>query len=115
MWIPTPQQAWTMPAGAIVLEVATTRMRLSEGFTRLTPAVLIVVFSGASFALATLVIRSPGLSVVCALWPGAGRVLTACVGLLWLEEPATAPKLVGIGLTLIGVMGLHASIRGLPA
>ena len=116
MWIPTLQQAWTVLAGAIVLEVAgTTCMRLSEGFTRLTPSVLIFVFYAASFALNTLVIRTLGLSVVYAVWSGVGTVLTAVIGFLWFKEPATALKLVSIGLIVIGVMGLHASLRGVPA
>ena len=91
MWIPTLNQAWAVLAGAIVLEVAgTTCMRLSEGFTRLTPSVLIFVFYVASFALNTLVIRTLGLSVVYAVWSGVGTVLTALIGFLWFREPATA-------------------------
>ena len=105
-------QAWAVLAGAIVLEVAgTTCMRLSEGFTRLTPSVLIFVFYVASFALNTLVIRTLGLSVVYAVWSGVGTVLTALIGFFWFREPATALKLASIGLIVIGVMGLHASTR----
>ncbi|RVT50890.1 DMT family transporter [Rubrivivax albus] len=112
MWIPTVSQAWAVLSVAIVLEVAgTTCMRLSEGFTRLTPSVLIFVFYAASFALNTLVIRTLGLSVVYAVWSGVGTVLTALIGLFWFREPATALKLASIGLIVIGVMGLHASTR----
>ena len=47
-------QAWGVLAMAIMLEVAgTTCMRLSEGFSKLTPSVLIFVFYAASFALNT--------------------------------------------------------------
>lgn len=108
----TLPQAWAVLAGAIVLEVAgTTCMRLSEGFTRLTPSVLIFVFYAFSFALNTLVIRTLGLSVVYAVWSGVGTVLTAMIGFLYFKEPATALKLVSIGLIVIGVMGLHAATR----
>lgn len=112
MWIPTVSQAWAVLSLAIVLEVAgTTCMRLSEGFTRLTPSVLIFVFYAASFALNTMVIRTLGLSVVYGVWSGVGTVLTALIGFLWFREPATAVKLASIGLIVIGVMGLHASSR----
>ncbi len=105
-------QAWIVLAAAIVLEVAgTTSMRLSEGFTRLTPSVLIFVFYAASFALNTLVIRTLGLSVVYAVWSGVGTVLTALIGFLYFKEPATALKLISIGLIVIGVFGLHAASR----
>jgi len=105
-------QAWIVLAAAIVLEVAgTTSMRLSEGFTRLTPSVLIFVFYAASFALNTLVIRTLGLSVVYAVWSGVGTVLTALIGFFYFKEPATALKLISIGLIVIGVFGLHAASR----
>jgi small multidrug resistance pump len=105
-------QAWIVLAAAIVLEVAgTTSMRLSEGFTRLTPSVLIFVFYAASFALNTMVIRTLGLSVVYAVWSGVGTVLTALIGFLYFKEPATALKLISIGLIVIGVFGLHAASR----
>ena len=103
-------QAWAVLSAAILLEVAgTTCMRLSEGFSRLTPSVLIFVFYAGSFALNTLVIRTLGLSVVYAVWSGVGTVLTAAIGIWYFKEPATAMKLACIGLIVIGVLGLHAA------
>ena len=115
MFSPTYTQAWIILAAAILFEVAgTTSMRLSEGFTRLTPSVLIFVFYAVSFALNTLVIRVLGLSVVYAVWSGVGTVLTAAIGITYFKEPATAIKLASIGLIVIGVLGLHAGSR-MPA
>ncbi len=108
----TVAQAWTVLSGAILLEVAgTTCMRLSEGFTRLTPSVLIFVFYAMSFALNTMVIRVLGLSVVYGVWSGVGTVLTALIGIYYFKEPSTAIKMVSIGLIIIGVMGLHSASR----
>jgi small multidrug resistance pump len=105
-------QAWAVLSVAILMEVAgTTSMRLSEGFSRLTPSVLIFVFYGASFALNTLVIRVLGLSVVYGVWSGVGTVLTALIGIYYFKEPVTAIKMVSIGLIVIGVMGLHSASR----
>jgi small multidrug resistance pump len=105
-------QAWAVLSVAIVLEVAgTTSMRLSEGFTRLTPSVLIFVFYAGSFALNTLVIRVLGLSVVYGVWSGVGTVLTALIGVYYFKEPMTAVKMASIGLIVIGVMGLHSASR----
>lgn len=105
-------QAWSILAAAILLEVAgTTCMRLSEGFSRLTPSVLIFVFYAGSFVLNTLIIRTLGLSVVYAVWSGVGTVLTAAIGFLYFKEPATAMKMACIGLIVIGVLGLHAASR----
>ncbi len=108
----THAQAWFVLSGAILFEVAgTTCMRLSEGFTRLTPSVLIFVFYAMSFALNTVVTRVLGLSVVYAVWSGVGTVLTALIGIYYFKEPATAVKLVSIGLIVIGVIGLHTASR----
>ncbi len=111
----TQAQAWAVLSGAVLFEIAgTTCMRLSKGFTRLTPSVLIFVFYAVSFALntlVTLVTRVLGLSVVYAVWSGVGAVLTAMIGIYYFKEPATAAKLVCIGLIVTGVIGLHATSR----
>jgi small multidrug resistance pump len=105
-------QAWGILSVAILFEVAgTTCMRLSEGFSRFTPSVLIFVFYAFSFALNTIVIRTLGLSVVYAVWSGVGTVLTAAIGYLYFKEPATAMKLASAGLIVIGVIGLHSASR----
>ena len=70
---PTFAQAWSLLSLAIVFEICgTVCMRLSDGFSRLTPSVLIFVFYAMSFALNTLVVRVLGLSVVYAVWSGVG-------------------------------------------
>lgn len=108
----TLSQAWAVLAIAIVMEVCgTTSMRLAEGFTRLTPAMMMVVFYGISFTLNTMVIRVLGLSVTYGVWSGVGTVLTALIGVYYFKEPATAVKMVSIGLIVIGVMGLHSASR----
>lgn len=108
----TVGEAWWVLAVAILLEVAgTTCMRLSEGFSRWVPSVLIFVFYAISFSLNTLIMGRLGLSVVYAVWSGAGTVLTALIGYLYFKEPATALKLASAGLIVVGVFGLHASSR----
>lgn len=108
----TISQAWVVLAIAILMEVGgTTSMRLAEGFTRLTPSLMMVVFYAFSFALNTMVIRVLGLSVTYGVWSGAGTVLTAAIGIFYFKEPATAIKMVSIGLIVIGVMGLHSASR----
>ena len=105
-------QAWLVLGVAILFEVAgTTSMRLSEGFTRLTPSVLIFVFYLVSFALNTMVIRVLGLSVVYAVWSGVGTVLTALIGYLYFKEPASAILVASTALIVLGVVGLHGASR----
>jgi small multidrug resistance pump len=117
-WVPqlNVPQAWSVLALAIAFEVAgTTCMRLAEGFTRLTPSLLIFVFYAVSFTLNVLVIRVLGLSVVYAVWCGVGTLLTALIGWFWFKEPMTVVRMVSAGLIVIGVFGMYASNRVAPA
>jgi small multidrug resistance pump len=99
-------------SGAIVLEVAgTVSMRLSDGFTRPAPGLLMLLFYAGAFVLNTHVVRVLGLSVTYAVWSGVGTVLTAAIGIAYFKEPATALKMASIGLIVMGVMGLHAASR----
>lgn len=105
----TVPQAWGVLSLAIVFEVAgTTCMRLCEGFTRLAPSLLLFTFYAVSFALNTMVVRTLGLSVVYAVWSGAGTLITAMIGYWYFKEPATALKMASAGLIVIGVFGLYA-------
>jgi len=109
---PSFAQAWWLLGVAILFEISgTVCMRLSEGFTRITPSLLLFVFYAISFGINTFVIKVLGLSVVYAVWSGVGTVLTAAIGIWYFKEPATALKLASIGLVVIGVMGVHASTR----
>ena len=105
-------QAWWLLALAILLEVGgTTCMRLSDGFSRRTPPVLIFVFYAGAFSLNVMVIRVLRLSVTHAVWSGVGTLATAAIGILWFQEPATALKLASAGLIILGVVGMHLASR----
>jgi small multidrug resistance pump len=109
---PTFAQAWWLLSVAILFEICgTVCMRLSDGFTRVTPSLMLFLFYAVSFGLNTFVIKVLGLSVVYAVWSGVGTAITAAIGIWYFKEPATAMKLASIGLVVIGVMGVHASSR----
>lgn len=111
-WMPTIAQSWALLSVAIALEVCgTVCLRLSEGFTRITPSVLIFVFYGFSFAVNSFVVRTLGLSIVYAVWSGVGTVAIALIGFGYFKEPVTTLKLISISLIVIGVIGLHTSTR----
>lgn len=104
------QQAWLCLGGAILFEVAgTTCMKLSRGFTELTPSILMFVLYACAFGLNTIATKTIELSVAYAIWSGVGTALTAAIGIFYFREPATTVKLVSLGLIVIGVMGLHSA------
>ena len=99
-------------AAAIVLEIGgTTALKLSDGFTRIGPAGVVVVCYGASFALLSLALRGIELSIAYALWSGVGTAAVAAIGIVWFGESAAAGKLLSLALIVIGVAGLHLAGR----
>jgi len=101
---------WLYLVLAILLEVSgTTCMKLSEGFTRMVPSILLVVFYTLSFGMLTLALKRIDVSIAYAIWSGVGTALIASIGVLWFREPATAMKLISLGLIIMGVVGLNLS------
>lgn len=99
---------WLMLVGAILFEVAgTTCMKLSEGFTRPLPSVLIFVFYGVAFTLLTLALKKIDVSVAYAVWSAIGTAVIAGIGIVWFEEPLTALKVASLLLIIAGVVGLN--------
>ena len=101
---------WFYLAMAIVMEVAgTTCMKLSEGFTRLTPSVLVFVLYMVSFSLMILALKKMELGVVYAIWSGVGTALIALIGILWFQESVSLLKIASILFIVLGVVGLRLS------
>jgi small multidrug resistance pump len=100
---------WLCLAGAILLEIAgTTSMKLSHGFTRALPSVLLFAFYGLSFALMTVAVKRIDMSVSYAIWSGVGTALITLIGVLWFRESLTAVQVGSIVLIIVGVVGLRA-------
>ncbi|WP_224387661.1 multidrug efflux SMR transporter [Pseudonocardia sp. ICBG1293] len=96
-------------AGAIVLEVlATINLRLSEGFSRLAPSVLVVVGYLGAFGLLSQVLKA-GVPVGLAygIWAAAGVALVAIVGAVFLGDTQTPVQYGGIALVIAGVLALE--------
>ena len=101
---------WLYLALAILLEVSgTTCMKLSQGFTKLVPSILLFVFYTLSMGMLTLALKRIDVSVAYAVWSGVGTALIATIGVLWFKEPVTALKLISLGLIIVGVVGLNLS------
>ena len=81
-------------------------MKLSNGLTRPGPAAAMVVMYLASVVFLALATRKLDVGVGYAIWAGAGAVLIALAGILYFKEPASAVKLVSIGLIVAGIAGL---------
>jgi small multidrug resistance pump len=93
---------------AILFEVAgTTALKLSEGFTKLWPSILMVVFYAATFGLLSLTLKKVDIGVAYAIWAAVGTALIALIGVIWFNEPLTFLKLAALGFIIIGVVMLN--------
>jgi small multidrug resistance pump len=100
---------WLFLAGAIVSEViATTALKLSVGFTRLVPSIVVVIGYVAAFALLSQALtRGMGIGVAYAVWAAVGVALVALIGVAFLGEHMTAVQVGGIALVIAGVVALE--------
>jgi small multidrug resistance pump len=99
---------WILLIVAIVLEVAgTTNMKLSEGFSKLVPSVLVLFFYALSIIALTFAVNRLDVSVAYAVWSGMGTALVAVIGLWYFQESLTSVKVVALGLIVVGVVMLH--------
>ncbi len=89
---------------AIVAEViATSTLKATEQFSRPLPTIVVVVGYGLAFFLLSIVVKTLPVGVVYAIWSGAGIVLVAIVGYVWLKQNLDLAAIVGIALILLGV------------
>ncbi len=102
--------SWLQLGVSIVMEVAgTTALKMSDGFSRLVPSLLVVLFYGLSFFLFALALKRIDLGVAYAIWAGLGTALVATIGIVWFGEAVTLIKLMSIVLIITGVVGLNLS------
>lgn len=96
---------WIYILLAIFLEVvATSCMKLSEGFSKILPSILMFVCYGICFTILTLALKKIELGVVYAVWSGLGTVLITAIGIFWLNESASPGKIGAILLIIVGVV-----------
>ncbi len=99
---------WILLVMAIVLEVVgTTNMKLSEGFSKPMPSVLVLFFYALSIVALTFAGNRLDVSVAYAVWSGMGTALVAMIGIWFFQESLTTMKLIALGLIIVGVAMLH--------
>ena len=95
--------------GAILAEVTgTIALRLSAGFSKLWPAVVVVLGYGFSFyALAQTLARGMPVGVAYGIWAALGVTLIAVISAVFLGESLTWVQVGGIALVIAGVLALE--------
>jgi small multidrug resistance pump len=103
--------SWLYLCLAIVFEVAgTTSMKLSEGFTKLLPSILLIFFYLNSLVFLTLALKTIEISVAYAIWSGIGILIISIIGVYYFNESLSLVKIIAICLIIIGVVTLNFTV-----
>ncbi|MGL6234878.1 MAG: DMT family transporter [Segniliparus sp.] len=96
---------WAYLGIAILCEVvATASLKQVEGLKHLVPLVLVVAGYTAAFYFLSLTLKEIPVGVAYAIWSAAGTVLIALIGWFWFGQRLSTTTLLGLGLTVAGVV-----------
>lgn len=100
--------AWAVLVVAGLFEAAwAVGLEYSDGFTKPVPSAATVVALVISMGLLAWAIRELPVGTAYAVWTGIGAVLVTLLGIVLFDEPASAIRMVFIGLIVTGIVGLH--------
>jgi len=99
--------AWVLLMVAGLLEVGwAIGLKYTEGFTRPWPSIFTLATILTSVVLLGIAMKSLPVGTSYAVWVGVGAVGTAILGMVFFGEPATAGRLISLGLIVAGIVGL---------
>ena len=106
---------WLLLLLAVSAEiVGTSCLKLTQGFSRPWPTLLVLGAYSIAFLLLSRVVDTIALGITYALWSGIGIVAIVLIGVLAYRQVPTPAQLVGIGLITAGVItvNLGGQIKG---
>ena len=106
-------KAWVLLLFAITSEViGTSCLKLSEGFSKPIPTLVVLVAYSTSMLLLSRVVQTIPLGITYALWSGIGIIAIVLVGLFAYKQVPSPGQLVGIatitaGVIIVNLTGQH--------
>lgn len=102
--------AWAILVLAGIFEVVWAySMKLSEGFTRLIPSIITIVFMILSVVLLSVSMRSLPLGTAYTVWTGIGAVGSFILGIVVLNEPIATLRMIAALLIVSGLVLMKLS------
>lgn len=99
--------AWLILFAAGLLETGwAVGLKYTEGFSRLWPSVWTILAMVLSLVMLSYALKSLPIGTAYAVWTGIGACGTAVLGIVLFGEPATAARLISLGLIVAGIVGL---------
>ena len=99
--------AWALVILAGIIETGwALGLKSSHGFTRPLPSLLTLIGMVASFWLLAKAMQPLPVGTAYAVWTGIGTIGTVLLGILLFQDAVNAPRLLCLGLILVGIVGL---------
>ena len=103
---------WIWLFVAILLEVAATVfLKLSNGFSKLVPTLIMALLYGISFFPLAMALKRMDVSVAYAVWSAVGTALITIMGMFLFHEKISLVKVGAIALIILGVVALNLNER----
>src|SRR5512133_2966043 len=101
---------WAWLFLAIALEVAATVfMKLSDGFSKIIPTVMMGLLYALSFVPLAVALKKMEVGTVYAVWSAVGTAMVTMVGIFLFKETVSAMKIASIAMIIVGVVFLSMS------
>ena len=102
--------AWAILILAGIFEIIWAySLKMSEGFTRFTPSVVTIVFMILSVVLLSISMRTLPLGTAYTVWTGIGAMGSFILGIMVLNEPMTAMRMIAAVLIVSGLVLMKLS------
>ena len=102
--------AWVILILAGVFEIIWAySMKMSEGFTKLTPSIVTLIFMILSVVLLSIAMRSLPLGTAYTVWTGIGAIGSFIVGIIVLHDAMTAMRMIAAILIVSGLVLMKLS------
>jgi quaternary ammonium compound-resistance protein SugE len=99
--------AWLILFAAGLLETGwAVGLKYTEGFSRLWPSVWTILAMVLSLVMLSYSLKTLPIGTAYAVWTGIGACGTAILGIVLFGEPATAARIISLGLIVAGIVGL---------
>ncbi|OTQ75617.1 multidrug efflux SMR transporter [Gilliamella apicola] len=107
--------AYLLLLGAIICEViATSSLKLSNGFTNLVFSIITIIGYSASFYILSLALKTIPVGIAYAIWSGIGIIIISLIAWIFLKQSLDLAALIGMGFIIFGVViiNLFSNISG---
>ncbi len=84
-------------------------LKYSEGFTRLIPSIITVIFIFSSYFFVSLAMKTISIGTAYAVWAGIGAAGAVICGILFFGDSYHWIRILSITLIIIGIFGLKFS------